>query len=100
MLTSEAVARELPRLRRYARALTGSQESGDAYVGTTLEALAEDPASLTGEDGMVVANRNRDAQLLRTEWSGEFLPHLYCTNPGHGCATLTTRYVGEAAPTI
>jgi CheY-like chemotaxis protein len=55
MLTSEAVARELPRLRRYARALTGSQESGDAYVGTTLEALAEDPTSLTGEDGIVIA---------------------------------------------
>ena len=54
MLTSQAVAKELPRLRRYARALTGSQESGDAYVVTTLEALAEDPSSLTGKDGIVI----------------------------------------------
>jgi len=54
MLTSQAVAKELPRLRRYARALTGNQESGDAYVVTTLEALAEDPSSLTGEDGILV----------------------------------------------
>ena len=56
MLTSEAVARELPRLRRYARALTGSQESGDAYVGTTLEALAEDPAGLAGDDGVTIGS--------------------------------------------
>jgi hypothetical protein len=30
-------------LRRYARALTGSQASGDAYVAATLEALIQDP---------------------------------------------------------
>lgn len=33
----------LPFLRRYARALTGSQESGDAYIRACLEALSEDP---------------------------------------------------------
>ena len=46
MLNSEAVAQNLPRLRRYARALTGTQASGDAYVTAALEALAEDPAAL------------------------------------------------------
>src|SRR5690606_29597641 len=30
--TSQVVAQHLPYLRRYARALTGSQSSGDAYV--------------------------------------------------------------------
>lgn len=55
MLTSQAVAQELPRLRRYARALTGNQASGDAYVTATLEALAEDPGSLNGDDGVVIA---------------------------------------------
>jgi DNA-directed RNA polymerase specialized sigma24 family protein len=44
--TSQAVAQHLPYLRRYARALTGSQNSGDAYVATTLEALIEDPSAL------------------------------------------------------
>jgi CheY-like chemotaxis protein len=34
-----AVSRALPPLRRYARALTGSQESGDAMAASTLEAL-------------------------------------------------------------
>jgi CheY-like chemotaxis protein len=33
------LAAYLPYLRRYARALTGSQEKGDAYVRTTLEAV-------------------------------------------------------------
>jgi DNA-directed RNA polymerase specialized sigma24 family protein len=36
----ERVAPQLPYLRRYARALTGSQESGDACVRATVEALA------------------------------------------------------------
>lgn len=39
MSTSQAVLQQLPFLRRYARALSGSQTSGDAYVAATLEAL-------------------------------------------------------------
>jgi len=42
MLTAQAVKDHLPILRRYARALTGSQESGDSYVAAALEALTED----------------------------------------------------------
>jgi DNA-directed RNA polymerase specialized sigma24 family protein/CheY-like chemotaxis protein len=44
--TSQAVAQYLPYLRRYARALTGNQQSGDAYVAATLEALIEEPSIL------------------------------------------------------
>lgn len=36
----------LPYLRRYARALTGSQKSGDAFVKATLEAIVAEPSSL------------------------------------------------------
>ena len=46
MSTSQAVAQHLPYLRRYARALSGSQSSGDAYVAATLEALVQDPKVL------------------------------------------------------
>src|SRR5580704_3276343 len=46
MSKAEAVAQHLPYLRRYARALTGSQASGDAYVAATLEALVKDPSLL------------------------------------------------------
>jgi CheY-like chemotaxis protein/DNA-directed RNA polymerase specialized sigma24 family protein len=46
MLTADAITREIPRLRRYARVLTGNQAAGDAYVSATLEALAEDTSAL------------------------------------------------------
>lgn len=36
---------QLPLLRRYARSLTGSQQSGDAYVAAVLETLVADPDS-------------------------------------------------------
>jgi CheY-like chemotaxis protein len=39
MNVTHALAPHLPYLRRYARALTGSQESGDAYVRAALTAL-------------------------------------------------------------
>src|SRR5215470_7870534 len=52
---SQAVARHVPYLRRYARALTGSQSAGDSYVAATLEALIEDPAVLSGGTSLRVA---------------------------------------------
>ncbi len=39
---TDAIAAELPFLRRYARALTGSQETGDRYAAATLEAILAD----------------------------------------------------------
>ncbi|MGQ2967503.1 MAG: response regulator [Allorhizobium sp.] len=52
MSLTARVAVHLPYLRRYARAVTGSQTSGDAYVAAVLEALIADisifPA--TGDD--------------------------------------------------
>src|SRR6202162_2472096 len=50
MSKAHAVAQHLPYLRRYARALTGSQASGDAYVAATLEALVKEPQLLESED--------------------------------------------------
>src|SRR5262245_18389038 len=49
------IAQYVPLLRRYARALTGSQASGDAYVAATLEALIADPAILSEDGGTRVA---------------------------------------------
>jgi len=45
MSLAETIAPQLPYLRRFARALTGSQESGDAYVVAVLETLIADPQS-------------------------------------------------------
>lgn len=43
MSAAKMIAPHLPYLRRYARALTGTQQSGDAYVRATLESLLESP---------------------------------------------------------
>lgn len=43
---ADTIAPHLPFLRRFARALVGSQDRGDAYVVAMLETLVADPASL------------------------------------------------------
>ncbi len=52
MSLTARVAVHLPYLRRYARAVTGSQTSGDAYVAAVLEALIADISIFpdTGDD--------------------------------------------------
>jgi DNA-directed RNA polymerase specialized sigma24 family protein len=45
MSTSTVVSEYLPLMRRYARALTGSQNSGDAYVAAALETILADRAA-------------------------------------------------------
>ncbi len=47
MSMTQTLAPHLPFLRRYARALTGSQASGDAHVRAALQALLEGDESLT-----------------------------------------------------
>ncbi|MGV2495029.1 response regulator [Pelagerythrobacter aerophilus] len=54
MPLGEQVANNLPYLRRYARALTGSQSTGDAFVRQTLEAaLADEDLKASLADGRV-----------------------------------------------
>ncbi|MCB2075299.1 MAG: response regulator [Novosphingobium sp.] len=43
MSVADEIGANLPYLRRYARALTGSQSAGDTYVRATLEAALADP---------------------------------------------------------
>jgi CheY-like chemotaxis protein len=56
--TSQTVLQHLPFLRRYARALTGNQASGDAYVAATLESLIASP-------GMLAESPNSRVSLYR-----------------------------------
>ena len=48
MSLSTRIAPHLPYLRRFSRAVTGSQTSGDAYVAATLEALIADISLFPG----------------------------------------------------
>ncbi|MGA9796471.1 MAG: response regulator [Rhizomicrobium sp.] len=65
MTTSQTLAPHLPYLRRYARALTGSQSSGDAYVRAALTAL------LSGEQTLPEGTAPRVGlyKLFHTIWS-------------------------------
>ena len=45
MSVSQAISSHIPYLRRFARALSGSQAGGDAYVLATLEAIVTDPSA-------------------------------------------------------
>jgi DNA-directed RNA polymerase specialized sigma24 family protein len=55
MSAAQLVVQFLPYLRRYARALTGSQAAGDAYVAATLETLVSDPGMIGGGANVKVA---------------------------------------------
>lgn len=52
-----AIGRELPFLRRYARALTGSQSAGDNYAAAVLEAILTDRSLADGKDMRVALFR-------------------------------------------
>lgn len=52
---AEAIGYNLPYLRRYARALTGSQDTGDRYAAATLEAILVDDEIFLGSPDPKVA---------------------------------------------
>ncbi|WP_299695040.1 response regulator [uncultured Tateyamaria sp.] len=49
MTLADKIGPNLPYLRRYARALTGSQSRGDAYAATALEAVLADPSQFASD---------------------------------------------------
>lgn len=79
MSLGEQVAANLPFLRRYARALTGSQATGDAFVRQTLEAaLADDTLKASLQDGRVPLYR-----AFNKVWSSAYL-EVADREPGDG----------------
>ena len=69
MSLGEQIAKNLPYLRRYARALTGSQATGDAFVRATLEAaLADDQLKASLDGGRVPLYR-----AFNKVWSSAYL---------------------------
>ena len=69
MSLGQQVAAHLPFLRRYARALTGSQSTGDAFVRATLEAaLADEELKRSLEGGRIPLYRT-----FNKVWSSAYL---------------------------
>ena len=55
MTISQAISAHIPYLRRFSRALTGTQAGGDAYVLATLEAIVADPAKFAENADLKIA---------------------------------------------
>jgi CheY-like chemotaxis protein len=55
MSISQAILRHVPYLRRFARALSGSREGGDAYVLATLETAVADPSRLVADEDLKIS---------------------------------------------
>lgn len=55
MTISQAISTHIPYLRRFARALTGTQAGGDAYVLATLEAVVADPGEFAEDADLKIA---------------------------------------------
>ncbi len=68
-LSSELVS-DLPFLRRYARALTGAQDSGDRYAMAALEAIVADPSVLSPDPSTRVGL----FRIFHTIWSSSGAP--------------------------
>lgn len=88
---SETVAQELPYLRRYARALTGSQTSGDSYAVATIEAILADPTVMEISPEPKVA-LYKAFHLVWTSASAE------TAEPDSGLAAAAQRHLSRLTP--
>ncbi|MGD9740768.1 MAG: response regulator [Bauldia sp.] len=66
MSVADQIVARIPKLRRFARALTGSQQSGDAYVAALLETLADNPDELSGGGDLTIALYSRFCRIWQT----------------------------------
>lgn len=93
MNLAQIIAPQLGYLRRFARALTGSQNSGDAYVGALLEALVADPSMFdTSADPRVESYR-----VLNSLWQSLDI-NLSEPNGGDGWETVANRKLDAITP--
>ncbi|WP_305037462.1 response regulator [Epibacterium sp. Ofav1-8] len=68
---SDLIGPHLPYLRRYARALTGAQQSGDTYAASTLEAILADPSCF---DAQAHGGKVALFKVFHTLWSSSGQP--------------------------
>jgi len=94
MTLSQQIGPYLPYLRRYARALTGSQQIGDAFVVQTLEVILEEPASFPKQHGV----RAGLYRIFSTLWSAVSEQSVLAENEGDSKAPSVMRNVARLAP--
>lgn len=92
MSVAQQIAPHLPFLRRFARALGGSQASGDAYVVATLEALIEDPSCFPKDPHPRIALYSVFLKLWTSAQVGDSPVAQLSSHPGeHALDQLTPR---------
>lgn len=92
MSIAQQLAPHLPYLRRYARALTGSQASGDAYVVSVLEALLEDTSMFARKlPSRVAIYKLFDAIWRSVELNNNVRPLSDSADPQRRIEALTPR---------
>ncbi len=94
MSLGEQIAKNLPYLRRYARALTGSQTTGDAFVRATLEAaLADAELKSSLEGGRVPLYK-----AFNKVWSSAYLEVPDMEGRGHSREDAATGRLRAITP--
>lgn len=86
MSIAESLRTHLAFLRRYARALTGSQDRGDQYVRVVLETLVADPSSLPDE---------ADTRIALYKMVGRVWESAYVESAGSDDALAWERAAGQ-----
>ena len=94
MALAHAIAEHLPYLRRYARALCGTQKSGDAYVRACLEAIVAD-TSVLGSDTPPRVGLYR---LFHQLWGTPMWTSARWQAPGTQPAAGVEKKLGELTP--
>jgi CheY-like chemotaxis protein len=107
-----SVAASVPFLRRYARALTGSQNSGDRYAAATLEAILVDDSAAKLEENLKVglfrafhlvwSSAGAPVGDADTKLSARAQDHMACLTPNsrealllHAIEGFTTAEIGR-----
>ena len=91
MSISKEIAPLLPHLRRFSRALNGSQENGDAYLVATLEYLVADPSQFPRE----LPPRLALYQVFLDVWSAT---HVVEPSPDPGTTSAFDRRLAALSP--
>ena len=89
---SQSISAALPNLRRYARALTGSQAAGDNMIAGVLEALVADPSKLAGIDSVKVGLY----RLFLQDYNREASPRAFA--PGTEAESVADQRLSRLSP--
>jgi len=89
---TQSISAALPNLRRYARALTGSQNAGDNMIAAVLETLVADPAKLSADKPVKVGLY----KMFLENYNREQAPSSFA--PATGAEHIADRRLSRISP--